>query len=106
MRQEITEHHLTDENGNPMGGHAAGCGFAIEWQNGPLMVDGVRREPNGAFVEDIIAAALGRLRFYQSSKFACAENEGAIYRLENALALLDFRTKDREHRGVEGTHTV
>lgn len=104
MRQPITQAHLTDDNGNPAGGTTSGNGFFIEWQNGPLVVDGVRREPNGAFVEDLIAAILGRLEFYNSTKFRCRENSLAITKLEEALHWLDHRTADRERRGVEGTH--
>lgn len=59
MRTPIHQQHDTDANGNPAGGATTGRGFRIDWQNGPLAVDGVRREPTGAFVEDVIAAALG-----------------------------------------------
>lgn len=106
MRQAITEAHNLDDDGNPAGGYASGTGFSISWQNGPLAVDGERKEPNGAFVEGIIAAALGRLQAYQASKFACRENALAITKLEEALHWLDHRTAAREARGVEGTHTV
>jgi hypothetical protein len=106
MRQPITEQHHVDEHGNPAGGTTSGRGISIEWQNGPLAVDGVRREPNGAFVEGVIAAALGRLQHYQASRFKCRENALAITKLEEALHWLESRTKDREQRGVEGTHQV
>ena len=69
-------------------------------------MDGHRREPNGAFVEDIIAAAIGRIDFYQHSEFRCHENAMALVSLEAAAAWLDHRTKSREARGVEGTHAV
>lgn len=106
MRSAIIEQHNTDEQGRPAGGTTVGRGFAIEWQNGPLAVDGVRREPNGAFVEDVIAAVVGRLKHYQSTQFACHWNEQAIVALESALSYLDARTKERTERGVEGTHVV
>ena len=106
MRSEITERHDLDGKSNPAGGVTTGRGFEIEWQNGPLAVDGVRREPNGAFVEDVIAAALGRIQHYQSTKFKCRENALAITKLEEALHWLDARTRDRERRGVEGSHLV
>jgi len=102
--QVITENHMSDENGNPAGGTTTGTGIDIKWQEGPLNIDGVRREPNGAFVEDVIKAAVGRLKHYQASKFVCRENALAITKLEEALHWLDHRTKDREDRGVEGTH--
>lgn len=104
--QDITSHHDVDENGNPAGGVTTGTGISISWQNGPLAVDGVRKEPNGAFVEGVIAAALDRLQHYQASKFACRENALAITKLEEALHWCNHRTANREARGVEGTHQV
>jgi hypothetical protein len=106
MNQEIFETHRLDEHGNPAGGHTTGIGLRIDWQNGPLAVDGERLVPNGAFVESVIDAALGRLRFYQDSKFSCRENACAITKLEEALHWLNHRTAARKARGVEGTHTV
>lgn len=106
MRSAITERHDVDGQDRPAGGLTEGRGFMIEWQNGPLAVDGVRLEPNGAFVEDVIAAALGRIQHYQGSKFKCRENALAITKLEEALHWLDHRTRDRQARGVEGTHKV
>ncbi len=94
----------SDPDGNFAGGVSTGRGFTISWQNGPLGKGVDRREPNGAFVEDIIDAARDRLEFYQKSKFCCADNEQAIAHLQRALAILDRRTKDREERGVEGTY--
>lgn len=106
MRQQIIGKHFDDANGNPAGGTTTGPGLSISWQNGPLAIDGVRREPNGAFVEGVIAAALDRLQYYQASKFRCRENALAITKLEEALHWLDHRTRDREARSVEGTHAV
>lgn len=100
----ISQYHDVDENGRPAGGTTVGTGFSISWQNGPLAVDGVRKQPNGAFVEDVIKAALGRLYFYQSTEFKCRENALAITKLEEALHWCHHRTADREARGVEGTH--
>ena len=104
MEQEITETHDVDENGNPSGGATMGKGFSVIWQKGPLVVDGERIEPNGAFVETIIAAAIGRLKWYQTTKFGCRENALAITKFEEGLHWLQHRTKEREKRGVEGTH--
>lgn len=106
MSKYITESHDVDEAGNPAGGWTSGEGISIRWQNGPLAVDGVRREPNGAFVEGIIEAAIGRLEFYNGTKFRCRENSLAITKLEEALHWLRHRTADREARGVEGTHEL
>jgi hypothetical protein len=51
--------HTLDVNGNPGGGVTDGVGIHIEWQDGPLGRGGDRSEPNGAFVEGVIAAATG-----------------------------------------------
>lgn len=104
MRQGIKSEHWLRDVILPAGGCTYGVGFAISWQNGPLGRGDRRRPPNGAFVEDIIAAALDRLEFYQSGSFACDENREAIEYLQKALDILDARTQQREKRGVEGTH--
>lgn len=63
------------------------------------------REPvDGAFVEDVIAAAADRIDSYQRGRFPSEENAAAIFLLEGALAALDRRTARREAAGVEGTH--
>lgn len=108
MKQQIQQSHHTDELGNPAGGSTSGRGISISWQDGPLVTSegGTRDEPNGAFVEGVIEAAVGRLEYYQDSKFACRENALAITKLQEALHWLEARTASREARGVEGTHTV
>jgi hypothetical protein len=106
MKQGHFEEHWNDADGNPAGGVSTGKGFTISWQNGPLGRGNERREPNGAFVEDVIAAAIGRIEFYQQSRFNSADNAEAIDHLRLAAAALDRRTKDREARAVEGTHTT
>jgi hypothetical protein len=103
MKQEITIRNAVDENGNPAGGIAIGNGIKIQWQDGPLQTAAAREEPNGAFVEDIIAIAIARLNFYQNSKFWRKENSDALHCLWKALEHLDSRTKRREEAGVEGT---
>jgi hypothetical protein len=106
MKQGHFEEHWLDANSNPAGGVSFGKGFAISWQNGPLGQGDSRREPNGAFVEDVIQAVIGRIRFYQESRFACEENKNALEALEEAADWLDQRTKEREKHQVEGTHEV
>lgn len=105
MEQEYFSQHWTDKDGNPTGGTSCGMGFSISWQNGPLGRGDDRQEPNGAFVETLIQAIKGRLHFYQESKFACHGNASAIDHLERALEELPSRTRDRDQRGVEGTHS-
>lgn len=104
MLSEFFSEQWSDTNGNPAGGVSCGKGFAISWQNGPLGRGEERKEPNGAFVETIIAAAKDRLEFYQKSRFNCEANARAILHLEAALTILNERTMDREARNVEGTH--
>lgn len=109
MRQEIKSRHVDDGDGNPAGGVTEGRGIRIDWQDGPLSMGGTRRDPNGAFVEGVIAAVVDRIRYYQTAadgRFACRENALAITKLEEALHWLDHRTADRVERGVEGTHRI
>ena len=104
MKQGHFEEHWNDENGNPSGGVSTGRGFTISWQNGPLGRGNDRKEPNGAFVEDVIQAVIGRINFYQGSRFNCESNAKALEALHQAAEHLDSRTKEREKREVEGTH--
>ena len=103
MNQEFESEHWLDDNGNPAGGYAVATGIDITWQNGPLGRGEERIEPNGAFVETLIAIVMDRLEFYQT-KFPCRENEIAIRELDTALMVLNARTLRRERAGIEGTH--
>jgi len=108
MKQGMTngnfQEHWTDENENPSGGVSFGRGYTISWQNGPLGRDDERKEPNGAFVEDIILAAIGRIECYQDSKFQCDFNQDALVHLRKAHEALQDRAEEREKRQVEGTY--
>lgn len=104
MIQPFDSQHRNDADGNPAGGFTAGPGVSIAWQSGPLGRGKERREPNGAFVETVIAAALDRLGYYQESRFHCLENAIAAGHLAAALSVLEERTLAREDRDVEGTH--
>ena len=95
-----------DDNGKPAGGWVDGVGFTIDWQNGPLGRDEDRLTPNGAFVEEVLWAALQRIQHYNDTEFRCRENSLAITKIEEALHWLNARTADREARKVEGTHAV
>lgn len=95
------------KDGKPTGGCAEGLGLEIEWQDGPLRAPDGRASPNGAFVEDVIGAALQRIEFYQEAaegQFSCTENAEAIEHLKLALARLGDRTKRRVAAGTEGTY--
>jgi len=104
MLRPINAHHWFDADGNPAGGTTYGEGFAISWQNGPLGRGEDRREPNGAFVESIIAAVMDRIEWYQTTQFACDTNHEALAHLEGALFALERRTLSRDRLDIEGTH--
>ena len=98
----ITARNWYDDDGvHPVGGVTYGHGFCIAWQDGPK---GPHSDPNGAYVEAIIKAVIQRLEFFQDSKLACDENSRALLHLDHALDWLTKRLKDREERGVRGTH--
>jgi hypothetical protein len=104
MRQILREDHRLDADGHPSGGFTLGTGIDIKWQDGPV---GPGEAPNGAFIEGVVQAAMGRLQFFQmaeNGRYACAQNEEALRCLEWALAALDQRTSARQARGVEGTY--
>lgn len=107
MQQKISSKHGLDAAGNPAGGRTIGVGICIDWQDGPLGRGPDRKDPSGAFVEGVLAAAIDRLEFYQTTnngKYRCRENSIAITKLEEALHWLDHRTANREARKVEGTY--
>lgn len=94
-------------DGMPAGGEVRATGLTIHWQDGPLGRGEERKEPNGAFVETILRAAIQRLQWYQEvaeGKFACNDNTIAMNKIGSALTYLRQRTVAREARGVEGTH--
>ncbi len=72
----------------------------IHFQNGPILEVGV----NGIQNEDLLAIVLDRLEGFQSGPFACEANQRARDFCSQALQALQFRTKERIYRGVEGTH--
>lgn len=132
MRQGFRARHAIDSDGNPAGGitqcqsmvdKTATVFFYIGWQDGPMQYknrwlrkpssisDSGEREdvpvPNGAFVEDVIGACVDRINFYQhvsGGKFSCVENDAAIGYLQEALLILDARTKRRQEASIKGTH--
>lgn len=74
----------------------------VKFQKGPIKENGV----NGCCNEDLIAMVIDRLQSFQESPYKCRENALAITKLEEALQWLNWRTRGREKRGVEGTHAV
>ena len=76
-----TQPNDSDDDGNPAGGMVRGVGLFIQWQNGPLGRGDERREPNGAFVETVIAAAKQRIE-------ALTRRASAPVHLENARSCI------------------
>jgi hypothetical protein len=74
----------------------------VLFQNGPIAEVGV----NGITHEALLAIVADRLRSFQAGPYACRENALALTKIEEALHWLHHRTRAREARGVEGTHTV
>lgn len=105
MKQPIVATHETDGAGNPDGGTVTGLGLDIRWQKGKLFdANGNPVEPNGAFLQTVLAACIDRLQYYQSGKFAGRENAVALTHLETAQLWLGKREEERKARGVLGTH--
>jgi hypothetical protein len=71
-----------------------------------MRLDGTKID--GVTNEEVLRVLIHRLKYlnkeWQNGKFYCAENEMAIDHLEQALELLQVRTRNRVGRGVEGTH--
>lgn len=103
---------VNQDNGNASHIYELFCGTSaighaneyvkLTFQNGPIKEVGV----NGITNEALLAIVADRLTCFQSSKYACAENMLALNAVGSALACLASRTKNREWRGVEGTHEV
>jgi hypothetical protein len=102
--QKLETQDKLDENGYPAGGTVKGIGLSITWQDGASGRGGDRVIQNGALVEDVLTACLGRMKFHQTSKLSCPENVLVISALEEAIQWLRNRTDDREKRLVEGTN--
>lgn len=75
-------------------------GLLIQFQNGPLQET---IYPNGLSNEALLAVVEDRLKGFQSGPFACRENALALTHVQDAMHWLHHRTRERMHRGVEGT---
>lgn len=104
-----------DDNENPTGGFVdlfvgedQTPVVKILWQDGPRGQGEGKplAEPNGAFVEDVLWAALQRLEFFNESKYRDRANSLAITKIEEALQALKNRQLERSYRNVEGKHEV
>jgi len=72
----------------------------VLFQSGPIKEFGI----NGVTQEALLAIVIDRLRSFQAGPFACDENAVALKFCENALQVLQTRTRLRMARGVEGTN--
>lgn len=118
INENIEVFNQKDENENPTGGSVqlktvkegvdTFPALIVNWQDGPRGQEGTDElaDPNGAFVEDVIYAAIQRLEFFQDSKYASEYNEKAIQYLTSALSCLDVRSKKRAEAGTLGKHEV
>lgn len=76
-------------------------GYAhVHFQDGPIKEHGI----NGITNEIFLAMVIDRLEGFQTSPFACEENALALDYAKQCLGMLQYRTKRRIERGVEGTH--
>jgi hypothetical protein len=122
INPSLLANNEVDENDNPTGGdvylQVTKSGdteypaLVINWQDGPrgngTNPDGsvTLADPNGAFVEDVLWAALQRLEFFNESKYRDRANSLAITHIEQALQALKDRQLERSYRNVEGKHEV
>ena len=74
----------------------------INFQHGPVKEYGI----NGVTMEYLLVIIADRLKAFQNSKFACGENEQALMNVNDALDILNHRTRKRIERGVEGKNVV
>jgi len=72
----------------------------LKFQHGPINEVGV----NGITNEVCAAIIIDRLEYFQTTKYACGENERALAHFREGLLELESRTKRRTEQGVEGTH--
>lgn len=118
----LEAHNRLDKNENPTGGEVVLYidtpvsnypALTVQWQDGPrgtgeTNADGspILAPPNGAFIEDVLWAALQRLEFFNESKYRDRANSLAITHIEAALQVLKDRQLERSYRNVEGKHEV
>ena len=74
----------------------------VRFQDGPIGEVGV----NGISNEALLAIVEDRLKGFQGGPYACRENAIALTKIQEAMHWLHHRTREREARGVEGTHSV
>jgi hypothetical protein len=70
----------------------------IKFQKGSVKESDI----NGCYIEDLLIIVQDRLECFQNGDFPCLENELALSCVSQALNWLNYRTKERQKRGVEG----
>ncbi len=75
---------------------------SIDFQHGPVKEKGI----NGVSMEALLVIIKDRLEGFQTSAFACSENEQALNHVNTALRVLNERTKTRIAQNVEGESKV
>lgn len=73
----------------------------IFFQCGPRNEEG---SESGVIDSDLLEIVRDRLRSFQNGPFKSSYNERALFHIEEALAALNDRVKDRHNRGVLGTY--
>jgi hypothetical protein len=64
----------------------------------------IHTEINGTFNEDLLDIVAHRLACFQTSEFACEENEKALEAVLEALKWLGKRTRARQANNLEGQY--
>lgn len=102
---------VMDEPGSGGAHHKYMCSFPntkvdnhclIAFQNGPIKEVGT----NGLTHEALLTIVADRLECFQNGPYKCNDNAEALAAINLAQEILQWRTKARLARGVEGTHTV
>jgi hypothetical protein len=75
---------------------------SIKFQKGSFLEVGV----NGITNKTLLAIVGDRLASFQAGPFACHENAVALTKIQEAMMALQWRTRFRIMRGVEGTSNL
>lgn len=71
----------------------------LTFQEGPIQEEGV----NGVMDTNLLAVLIDRLTGFVNGPYNCKENMEALKALYHVEYWLNYRTRDRVRRGVEGT---
>lgn len=86
LNLSVVPNFIVGSGGKNKGGWTDGPGFTIQWD--AALGRGPR---DGAYIEDVILAAIQRLEHYESGPGKCAENKDAIDYLRQAVQCLAQR---------------